>query len=128
MATYSWLDFESRRNIALDPFTTRERGDTDGDRFGAKVQLGYNLVSGNLVHGPLIGLAWERVHVDGFNEEPNRVTAMTFGDQTRASLRSRIGWQIATATRWSGVVTLRPYAQLTYDYFYFVTFKKSLSV
>jgi uncharacterized protein YhjY with autotransporter beta-barrel domain len=40
---------------------------------------------------------------------------MTFGDQTRESLRSRIGWQIATATRWSGV-TLRPYAQLTDDY------------
>ncbi|MBK1717004.1 autotransporter domain-containing protein [Thiocystis violacea] len=115
LATYSWLDFESRRNIALGPFTTRERGDTDGDRFGVKGQLGYNLVSGNLVHGPLIGLAWERIHVDGFSEASNSVTAMTFGDQTRESLRSRIGWQIAAETHWSGMA-LRPYAQLTYDY------------
>jgi outer membrane lipase/esterase len=115
LATYSWLDFQSRRHIALGPFTTRERGDTDGDQFGMKGQVGYNFVSGHIVHGPLVGLAWERVKVDGFSEESNSVTAMTFGDQTRESLRSRIGWQIAAETHWSGA-TLRPYAQLTYDY------------
>ena len=115
LATYSWLDLESRRNIALGPFTTREHGDTDGHRFGMKGQVGYTFVSGNIVHGPLVGLAWERVDVDGFSEASHSVTAMTFGDQTRESLRSRLGWQIAAETHWSGV-TLRPYAQLTYDY------------
>ncbi len=115
LASYSWLDFESLRKVTLGAFTTRERGDTSGDQFGLKGQLGYNFTSGNLVHGPLIGMAWERVNVDGFSEDANSVTAMTFGDQTRESLRSRIGWQIATATSWSGV-TLRPYAQLSYDY------------
>ena len=80
-----------------------------------KGQVGYNFVSGSIVHGPLVGLAWERVNVDGFSEDSNSVTAMTFGDQTRESLRSRIGWQVAAETHWSGV-TVRPYAQLTYDY------------
>ncbi len=115
LATYSWLDFESRRNIALGPFITREQGETNGNQFGVKGQLGYTFTSGNIVHGPLIGLAWERATVNGFSEQSSSVTAMTFGDQTRESLRSRIGWQIATATSWSGVI-LRPYAQLTYDY------------
>ncbi|MDP3639146.1 MAG: autotransporter outer membrane beta-barrel domain-containing protein, partial [Azonexus sp.] len=62
-----------------------------------------------------VGLAWERVNVDGFSEQSNSVTAMTFGDQTRVSLRSRLGWQIAAETSLAEV-KVRPYAQLSYDY------------
>ena len=40
---------------------------------------------------------------------------MTFGDQTRQSLRSRLGWQVAAETVWAET-KVRPYAQLTYDY------------
>lgn len=80
-----------------------------------KGQIGYNFTLGNIVHGPLVGLAWERVNVDGFSEHSNSVTAMTFGDQTRESLRSRLGWQIAAETSLAEV-KVRPYAQLSYDY------------
>ncbi|MBK8578491.1 MAG: autotransporter outer membrane beta-barrel domain-containing protein [Candidatus Accumulibacter sp.] len=115
LATWSWLDFESKRNVVLGPFSSSERGNTRGGQFGVKGQIGYNFVSGNLVHGPLAALAWERVRVDGFSEQSNSATAMTFGGQTRTSLRSRLGWQVAAETDWSGT-RLRPYAQLTYDY------------
>ncbi|MEF8711328.1 MAG: autotransporter domain-containing protein [Candidatus Accumulibacter propinquus] len=115
LATWSWLDFESKRNVVLGPFSSSERGNTRGGQFGVKGQIGYNFFSGNLVHGPLAALAWERVRVDGFSEQSNSATAMTFGGQTRASLRSRLGWQVAAETDWSGT-RLRPYAQLTYDY------------
>ena len=115
LTTYSWLGFESKRNVALGPFSTSERGDTNGGQFGVKGQIGYNFVSGNLLHGPLAALAWERVNVDGFSENSTSVTAMTFGEQTRESLRSRLGWQVAAETVWSGA-KVRPYAQLTYDY------------
>jgi outer membrane lipase/esterase len=114
-ASYSWLDFESRRSVALGPFNSSERGDTAGRQFGVKGQVGYNLGSGKVVHGPLAALAWERVTVDGFSEKSASVTAMSFGDQTRESLRSRLGWQIAADDTWAGV-HVRPYAQLTYDY------------
>ena len=115
LATYSWLDYESKRNIALGPFNTTEHGDTRGNQFGVKGQVGYNFTLDKLVHGPLIGLAWERVDVDGFSEQSNSVTAMTFGDQRRESLRSRLGWQVAAETRWAEI-KVRPYAQLSYDY------------
>lgn len=115
LTTYSWLDYESKRNVALGPFSTTERGDTQGGQFGMKAQIGYNFVVGNLLHGPLLGLAWEQVKVDGYSEESNGVTAMTFGDQTRESLRSRLGWQVAAETYWAEA-KVRPYAQLTYDY------------
>lgn len=115
LATYSWLDYESKRNIALGPFNTSEQGETRGDQFGVKGQVGYNFKLDNIIHGPLVGLAWERVNVDGFSEKSNSVTAMTFGDQTRESLRSRLGWQIAAETSLAAV-KVRPYAQLSYDY------------
>lgn len=115
VATYSWLDYASKRKIALGPFNISEQGDTSGHQFGVKGQIGYNFTLGNIVHGPLVGLAWERVNVDGFSEHSNSVTAMTFGDQTRESLRSRLGWQIAAETSLAEV-KVRPYAQLSYDY------------
>lgn len=115
LASYAWLDYTSKRNVALGPFTTRERGETRGRQFGAKAQLGYNFTQGSLVHGPLVGLAWERVKVDGFKEQSGGISALAFGDQVRESLRSRLGWQIALETEWSAV-KVRPYVQLTYDH------------
>jgi outer membrane lipase/esterase len=115
LTTYSWLNYESNRNVVLGSFSGSEQGETRGGQWGVKGQVGYNFVSGNLVHGPLAGLAWERVKVDAFSEKSNSVTAMSFGEQVRESLRSRLGWQVAAETSWSGVA-VRPYAQLTYDY------------
>jgi outer membrane lipase/esterase len=115
LTSYSRLDFASTRRIALGVFNTQETGDTAGNRFAAKGQIGYNFVSGNIVHGPLAGLAWTRVDIDAFNESSDSITAMTFGGQTRESLRSRLGWQVATQTQWLGA-RVRPYAQLSYDY------------
>lgn len=114
-ANYAKLDFESSRNIALGSFSTSERGDTRGHQLGFKGQVGYNLGSGALVHGPLAALTWERVNVAGFSEKSGSVTAMSFGDQKRESLRSRLGWQVAAVDTWGGV-PVRPYAQLSYDY------------
>lgn len=115
LTTYSWLGYQSKRNIELGPFSTTEHGDTHGGQFGVKGQIGYNFVVGDLLHGPLAGLAWEQVKVNGFSEQSNSATAMSFGDQTRESMRSRLGWQVAADTVWSGT-KVRPYAQLTYDH------------
>ena len=90
LTTYSWLDYESKRNVALGTFSTAERCDTLGSQFGVKAQIGYNFAIGNLLHGPLVALAWEQVMVYGDNEKSTSATAMAFGAQTRESLRSRI--------------------------------------
>lgn len=114
LASYSRLDFQSERNVVLGSFNTTERGGTTGNQFSGRGQIGYNFVVGNVVHGPLAGLTWERVNVDGFSEDSGSVTAMAFGDQTRESLRSRIGWQATAETTVSGA-KMRPFVQLTYD-------------
>lgn len=115
LVSYARLDFASTRRIALGPFNTQETGDAAGNRYAAKAQVGYNFAAGNIVHGPLAGLSWTRVDVDGFSENSTSITAMTYGEQTRESLRSRLGWQVAAQTNWFGV-RMRPYAQATYDH------------
>ena len=115
LVSYARLDFASTRRIALGPFNTQETGDAAGNRYAAKAQVGYNFAAGNIVHGPLAGLSWARVEVDGFSENSTSVTAMTYGEQTRESLRSRLGWQVAAQTNWFGL-RMRPYAQATYDH------------
>jgi outer membrane lipase/esterase len=115
LASYSRLDFATARRIALGVFNTQETGDTAGNRFAVKGQVGYNFTNGDVVHGPLAGLSWTRVDVDAFREMSDSITAMTYGEQTRESLRSRLGWQVATQTDWFGT-RVRPYVQLTYDY------------
>lgn len=51
LATYSWLDYESTRKVALGPFSTSEHGSTRGGQFGVKGQISYNFVVGDLLHG-----------------------------------------------------------------------------
>lgn len=114
-ANYSWLDFDSQRDVALGPFKASERGDTRGDSLGVKGQVGYNFGSGELVHGPLAALAWQRVGVDAFSENSGAPTALAYTRQVRESLRSKLGWQIAADTQWSGM-RVRPWAQLAYEH------------
>jgi outer membrane lipase/esterase len=111
--SYSAMDYDVRRNVALGPLTATNSGTTSGHQTGARIGGGYNFTAGSLVHGPLAAISWERVSVDGFSEAASP-TAMTFGDQKAKSLRHRIGWQLVGdwPTDWA---RLRPYARLTHE-------------
>ncbi len=115
IATAALLDYDITRYTELGIATYSDDGETRGNQFGVKFQGGYNFGTEALVHGPLVGLAWEEVRVDGYKEDSDNFTAMEFGDQTRQQLRSRLGYQLQGTTEVSGL-RLRPYAQLTYEY------------
>lgn len=115
IATAASLNFNTTRNTTLGITSNSDTGETDGRQFGAKAQVGYNFSGGSYVHGPLAGLAWEEVKVDGYQERSGNFTAMQFGEQKRQQLRSRVGYQMQGLTEVSGV-QFRPYAQLTYEY------------
>lgn len=117
IATAALLDYDTKRYTQMGIATYADDGETRGNQFGVKFQGGYNFGTDTVVHGPLVGLAWEEVTVDGFKEDSDNFTAMEFGEQTRQQLRSRIGYQFQGATELSGL-SLRPYAQLTYEYQY----------
>ncbi|MCX7174025.1 MAG: autotransporter domain-containing protein [Proteobacteria bacterium] len=111
--SYSSLDFDTTRNVALGPLTIANSGSTKASLWGFKLGGGYNLKRGNLVHGPVAALSWEKVKVDGFSESAG-VTAMSFGDQSRESMRHRIGWQAVWQVQ-SDFAVLSPYLRLTHE-------------
>ncbi len=107
--SYATFNFDTNRNVSLGALTASNTGATKARQWGLKLGGGYNLKTGNLVHGPVAALSWEKVKVDGFTENGG-VTAMVFGSQSRDSLRHRLGWQAV----WQ-VNNYSPYARLTHE-------------
>lgn len=115
IGTMAWLDYDTTRNLPIGPALIRQNGETKAFQYGFKTQVGYNFRSGSIVHGPLASLAYENVTVKGYEEDPTGIQPLVFGDQERAQLRSRLGWQVASEYDLGGMM-FRPYAQLSYDY------------
>jgi outer membrane lipase/esterase len=100
------------RNIQLGALTRTERGQTRGWHVYGNLLGGYWFTaSPDWQHGPFGRLTYQDVHVDGFSETSSDSTALAYGDQTRTSLVTSLGWQIAGRL---GVV--RPFARATWQY------------
>lgn len=113
LASWGKLDFASNRHIMIGDFHSVEQAEFNGSHLGAKLQGGYQMRAGTLVHGPFIGLDWERVEVDGFNEGASS-NAIRVGDQRATQSHARIGYELSDEFAVGGS-KLRPYAQLSYE-------------
>lgn len=107
--SYATFNYDTTRNVPLGPLTASNTGAAKAKQWGLKLGGGYNLKSGNLAHGPLAALSWEKVKVDAFAENGS-LTAMNFGSQSRESMRHRLGWQAV----WQ-VDNYSPYVRLTHE-------------
>lgn len=103
--SYADLNYRSDRQIQLGAATRSLRGDTDGSRLAAGLELTYALEHGNLRHGPLASLLWQRVKVDGFDEhatDGSRSSNLTHTSQQRDATVLSAGWQaMLHAGRWT---------------------------
>jgi outer membrane lipase/esterase len=106
--SYASLNFDTRRY--LGPLTNN--GSAGAKLWGAKLGGGYNLAMGDFSHGPVAALLWQKATIDGFSE--SGITALSYAEQSRTSLRHRIGWQanwkIAGAS-----AQLSPFVRLTHE-------------
>jgi outer membrane lipase/esterase len=97
IGTYGRLDYDITRLIPMGIVTREVDGSTDGTNWSVASQVGYDFKWAGLTHGPVAGLTYQHVNVDGFVEIPNATTpsylALTFGDQTRTSLVGALGWR-----------------------------------
>ncbi|MCD5980765.1 esterase EstP [Pseudomonas quasicaspiana] len=90
------LDYENaERKFALGISEGNEKGDTDGEIWGASTRLGFDIAGANSPWhlSPLISADYAHVNVDGYSEKGTRSTALTFDDQTRKSRRLGAGLQ-----------------------------------
>ena len=90
--TYGQGDTELKRDIALGPAVRRQISDIDTDLFGARASVGFDLLSSPVRLGPEVGIAYERVEVDGFTEGGNFSTSLTLDGLEYESLTGRAGF------------------------------------
>jgi outer membrane lipase/esterase len=110
IGTYGRLDYDVNRLVPLGITVQSNSGQTDGRNVSLAAQAGYNFTSAALTHGPVVGLTWQRVEVDGFTETGS-VTSLAFGDQTRDSAISALGYRASL-----DLGGFRPFAQLVWHH------------
>ena len=114
VAQLSWsqLDFDSHRRVQLGQGVRSHRGSTDGESLTLATHVGWDFQRGTLRHGPVLGLVFQQVDMDGFAEsDPTLSTSLAYPDQDFDSLIASVGWQLAV----TGDGAMRPYARFTWD-------------
>lgn len=114
VAQLSWsqLDFDSHRRVQLGQGVRSHRGSTDGESLTLATHVGWDFQRGTLRHGPVLGLVFQQVDMDGFAEsDPTLSTSLAYPDQDVDSLIASVGWQLAV----TGDGAMRPYARFTWD-------------
>jgi len=109
--SYSWLGYDVTRKVQLGPATREHKGSPDGTNLTAALNAGYELGEGSFKHGPVVGLTYQKIELDGYEENNVSATALGYNDQDIDSLVGRVGWQF----RLDGSA-VKPYLQVTYDH------------
>src|SRR5690606_11824879 len=111
-ASYSWLGYDVTRKVQLGPATREHSRSLDGSNLTLALNAGYEFgQKGGFRHGPVAGVIWQKVKLDGYEESNHSATALGYGDQDVDSTVGRLGWQ----ARFDGG-TVQPYVQVTWDH------------
>ncbi|KAF1687350.1 autotransporter domain-containing esterase [Pseudoxanthomonas broegbernensis] len=110
-ASYTRLDVEVNREVAMGPAVRRHAGDTDGRNTAFGVSGGYAFGEGAVRHGPVAALLWQQVELDGWRESNLSSSALAYPELSLDSLVGSLGWQ---ASYDAGAFV--PYARATWDH------------
>ncbi|WP_095149213.1 esterase EstP [Pseudomonas sp. Irchel s3a18] len=95
--TAGHLDYDSlKRKFDLGANQRGEKGDTSGTVLAASGRIGYDIAqqaSSPWHLSPFVSADFAKVEVDGYSEDGNDATALTYDDQKRNSRRLGIGLQ-----------------------------------
>ena len=89
--TYGEGNVDLVRTIPLGPAMRMQSSETDTELLGARAAVGFDLISSPVRLGPEIGLAYERVEVDGFAEDGDFSTSLSVAGLEYESLTGRAG-------------------------------------
>jgi outer membrane autotransporter protein len=95
LAVRSSNDYKSTRTIQVPGYNYLASAKTSGHQTGLNIDGGYDFrISDQLVVGPLAGLQWVRLDVDGFEEKGALAASLAVDDQTMTSLLGRVGGRL----------------------------------
>jgi outer membrane lipase/esterase len=76
-------------------FIDQNNGNTVGHSLALALRGGFDFGLGPITTGPVAGLILQDVQVNGFTEtSATGISALSFGDQTRDSLVTQLGWRV----------------------------------
>jgi outer membrane lipase/esterase len=108
LAAYGWQTYRNTRPGVVDTITSNP----DGTTFVAAGKVGYLFDAGKAQAGPIGGLTYARVRVNGFTENGDPVLTLTVGPQTAETLIASAGVQFRAPFMVNGRV-ISPYLNLT---------------
>lgn len=89
---YGSLGYRSQRLAKVGSSFQWNKGVAHGYDLSASAEAGWHFTTAGLVHGPLVGVTWQSVHIDAFLETGS-FTSLAFGSQSRPSLVGTVGYQ-----------------------------------
>lgn len=94
------LDYDLKRQISLGSATRDLNGSTDGLQFAAGMQADYAFIHQKWLHGPVLGLEFQHLNIDGYDESSTAgdSASIRYSEQTQTSVTANVGWQ----ARWQG--------------------------
>ncbi len=110
IGTYGHLDYAVNRTVPIGITLQFNNGNTSGHNWSVAAEGGYKFRNGAVTHGPVVGLTAQRISVNGFTETGS-FTSLGFGDQTRDSLVSTLGYR--ASLNWG---LWQPFAQLAWNH------------
>lgn len=110
LATIGVQDYRNSRIGVVDAITSRP----DGNSIVAGGKVGYLFNNGALQVGPIGGLTYARVRVNGYTETGDAALTLNVGPQTAEALVGSVGAQFRTPVSFNGRV-ISPYLNLTME-------------
>lgn len=107
VGSIGFADYDLRRGVSINGTDHSTSGSTEGINASIGAEGGYEFMTGGLTHGPVLGLRYQHVEVEGFSED-NSLFGFTYRSQTRNSLVGSIGYQAAY-----DFGSVLPYAKVT---------------
>jgi outer membrane lipase/esterase len=110
IATYGHLRYDLNRLVPIGITIQPNAGATSGSNTSFSATTGWDFVNGPWTHGPVAGVLLQRVKVGSFTEAGS-FTSLAFGDQTRDSAISQLGYRVALD---AGI--FRPFAKVAWHH------------
>ncbi|MES2904707.1 MAG: autotransporter domain-containing protein [Pseudomonadota bacterium] len=104
---YGWDDHDIDRRGVVENMSAS----ADGSHWVAGAKAGYLMGLGSVRVGPVVGLDYARVRVDGYTEDGDSALTLNVGSVRYNSLRGNLGAEIRGDFAGDGI-QLRPYAAL----------------
>jgi outer membrane lipase/esterase len=136
VGSYGAMHYDVNRIVPIGISTQSNTGSTNGNDPSLAMELGYNFhaplgastpapsmyakapapAPALITHGPVVGILLQQVHVNGYTETDQFAavggfTALRFGDQTRNSAVTELGYQAST-----DVGIWHPFAKLAWNH------------